>query len=81
MPRQTLENGKQAITPENRYILKIFIESDLIYSHQVNWGWVQTIFSFRGMDLQKIIEMHYYILHVPCMLGNTSYSIIWQFVV
>jgi len=57
------------MTPENMYTYTIFIESDLIYSHQGKWGWVPTIFSFIGIDLQKIIEMYSYIQYMPHIFG------------
>ena len=56
MPRQTCSHDKQAMTPENRYTYTIFIESDLICSHQGKLGWVQNAFSFLGMALQVLLH-------------------------
>ena len=67
MPRLTCDPGKQAITPENRHTYTLFIEIGLIYSQQSKWEWVQTIFSFLGMNLQKTIEMRSY---MPYILGQ-----------
>ena len=79
MPRQTCE---QAMTPENRYTYRIFIESDLICSHQCRCGGgAQNIFPFLGMALQKLIEKHSYIQYMPCTLGHNSYLVILQSVV
>ena len=62
MPKQAYGPSDQAMTPGNRYNYTIFLESDLIYSHQGKWGGY-IIFSFLGRALQNVIEAHSFTLH------------------
>ena len=58
---------RQVYVPGN----KLFIDSDLMYSHQGKSGGAKN-FSVLARAMQRIIEKHSYIQYTPCTLAQFS---------